>query len=81
MKRKKTIRAGRLVRTVIYPVPARQDPPNVRSQRRRASSEAQARLNVRTSRDKLELLLAANFGADNSIAFDEDCSIGFVYRF
>lgn len=62
MKRKKTTRAGRLVRTVIYTVPSRQDPPKVRASRRRASSLAQARLNVRTSRDKLELLLAANFG-------------------
>jgi len=74
MKRKKTIRAGRLVRTVIYTVPAHQDPPNVRSQRRRASSEAQSRLNVRTSRDKLELLLAANFGAGDlwvTLSYDD----------
>ena len=63
MKRKKTIRAGRLVRTVIYTAPSRRDPPRVRAGRRRASSAAQAKLNVRTSRDKLELLLACNFGA------------------
>ena len=51
------------MRTVIYTVPSRQDPPKTRAGRQRVSSEAQARLNVRTSRDKLELLLAANFGA------------------
>ena len=62
MKRKKTTRAGRLVRTVIYTVPMSSDPPKTRAGRHRISSEAQARLNVRTSRDKLELLLAANFG-------------------
>ena len=75
MKRKKTIRAGRLVRTVIYTVPGRQDPPKVRASRQRASSAAQARLNVRTSRDKLELLLAANFGQGDlwvTLTYDDD---------
>lgn len=62
MKRLKKITAGRLVRSVVYTVPRRTDPPGPRAARQRISSAAQARLNVRTSRDKLELLLACNFG-------------------
>lgn len=62
MRRVKTITAGRLVRSVVYTVPSRQDPPKTRGARQRISSAAQARLNVRTSRDKLEQLLACNFG-------------------
>ena len=75
MKRKKTTRAGRLVRTVIYTVPMSKDPPRERAARRKISSEAQARLNVRTSRDKLELLLAANFGKGDlwvTTTYDDD---------
>ena len=62
MKRLKKITAGRLVRSVVYTVPRRTDQPAPRAARQRISSAAQARLNVRTSRDKLELLLACNFG-------------------
>lgn len=75
MKRKKTMRAGRLVRTAIYTVPDRRDPPRVRAARKAVSSAAQARLNVRTSRDKLELLLAANFGKGDlwvTLTYDDD---------
>lgn len=75
MKRIKTITAGRLVRSVVYTVPSRQDPPKTRGARRRISSAAQARLNVRTSRDKLEQLLACNFGDGDlwvTLTYDDD---------
>ena len=62
MKRLKKITAGRLVRSVVYTVPRRTDQPAARAARQRISSAAQARLNIRTSRDKLEMLLACNFG-------------------
>lgn len=62
MKRIKTITAGRLVRAVCYTPPSRQDSQKVRAARQRSSSAAQARLNLKTSRDKLEMLLACNFG-------------------
>lgn len=61
MKRLKTMRAGRLVRSVVYTAPSRKDPAQSRGPRRRISSEAQARFNLRKSTDKLEMLLALNF--------------------
>ena len=61
MKRLKTMRAGRLVRSVVYTASSRHDPPQARSPRHRISSEAQARFNLRKSTDKLEMLMALNF--------------------
>lgn len=61
MKRLKTMRAGRLVRSVVYTAPCRKDPPQARGPRLRISSEAQAKFNLQKSTDKLEALLALNF--------------------
>lgn len=75
MKRLKKITAGRLVRSVVYTVPRRSDQPQVRAARQRISSAAQARLNIKTSRDKLELLLACNFGDGDiwlTLTYDDD---------
>lgn len=66
MKRKKTIRAGRLVKTIIYTAPCISDTqPHVRDQKRKASTEAQRRMNDKYRWEKLEMLLAANFGEDD----------------
>ena len=60
-KRIKTITAGRLVCAVIYTMPAAGDTPRARAQKLRASSAAREKLNARTSFQKLERTLAANF--------------------
>lgn len=62
MKRLKKKTAGRLVRSVVYTVPQRTDQPQSRSARQRISSAAQARLNLKNSRNDLEMVLACNFG-------------------
>lgn len=75
MKRLKKITAGRLVRSVVYTVSRRTDPPAARAARQRITSAAQARLNIRTSRDKLEMLLACNFGDGDlwvTLTYDDD---------
>lgn len=62
MKRKKTIRAGRLVQTIIYSAVTIADKmPHVRAQKSKCSTEAQRRMNHKHSWQKLETLLAANF--------------------
>ena len=61
MKRLKTMRAGRLVRSVVYTAPSRRAGPNVRGPRRQISTAAQARFNIRKSTRKLEMLMALNF--------------------
>ena len=57
----KQVRAGRLVCAVVYTTPTAVDTPRVRAQKQRASSAARERLNARTSFQKLERTLAANF--------------------
>lgn len=61
MKTHKTITAGPLVVEAIYPRGSAQDSPRARAGKRKLSSEAQQRLNMKHSYQKLELLLAANF--------------------
>ena len=58
---KKIITAGDLVIEVIYPRNERSDSDRVRAAKRKASSEAQKRMNRIYSWQKLELMLAANF--------------------
>lgn len=65
MKRKKTIKAGRLCREVIYTPPTRWDTPKAQRERRGHSSEARKRMNDKTARGKLRLELAANFGPND----------------
>ncbi len=66
-KTMRQIRAGRLVTAVIYSTPASGDPPKARRQKMKASTAARERLNARTSFQKLERTLAANF--DNGDLF------------
>ena len=60
-KMKKIITAGPLVKEAIYPISNGRDAPKVRQGKRKASSEAQQRMNAIYSYQKLELMLAANF--------------------
>ncbi len=62
MKKLKTMRAGRLVRSVVYTANPRQPKgPKFRSPRRQISTEAQAKFNLSKSTDKLKMLIALNF--------------------
>ena len=60
-KKMKTVRAGRQVRQVIYPVINAADPPAVRGAKRKCSTAAQAMLNRRHSFEKAQDLIAENF--------------------
>lgn len=64
-KRKKVIRAGRLVKTVVYTVPQPRDSEHVRAEKSKITSAAQRALNFRTAQGRLEMLLAANFGPND----------------
>lgn len=57
----KQVRAGRLVCAVVYTTPTAGDSPKARTQKKKASTAARERLNARTSFQKLERTLAANF--------------------
>ena len=61
-KRKKIITAGRLVWGVVYTAPRARDPEHVRQARQKHSTKARQAINMRASYQRLELLLAANFG-------------------
>ena len=60
-KRKKITVAGSVVREVVYTPPTIADTGRARGAKRRASSEAQARMNAKHSWQKLADMLAANF--------------------
>ena len=61
-KRLKIVTAGRLVMAVLYSTPTPRSTPEERAALREISSAAQMALNNRRAWQKLELLLAANFG-------------------
>ena len=56
-----TVTAGRLQRILIYTQAHAKDEPKARAAKSRISSAARMRINARTSWEKLEELLAANF--------------------
>lgn len=60
--RKKVIRAGRLVKTVVYTVPQPRDGEYARAQKSKITSVARRALNYKTAQGRLEMILAANFG-------------------
>ena len=60
-KKLKTIRAGRQVRQIIYPVPHLSDNPKIRAGKMKASTEAQRQLNRRYSYEKAQDMIAENF--------------------
>lgn len=74
-KRKKTITAGNLVLTTLASMPLPRDPDHVRAEKSRCMSAARARLNLKHSCQKLELLLGANFNAVDyyiTLSYDDD---------
>lgn len=72
-QRMKTIRAGRLVREVLYTASFPNDTPKARAEKRKFSSAARQRLNDQTSWRKLMMILAATFGArDLVVTFGYD---------
>lgn len=61
----KTIQAGPLVKQVVYPYASPADEPRIRKAKQRLSSAARQRLNYTAAWQRLELILAANFGRDD----------------
>ena len=61
-KIKKTIKAGLLVKTVLYTAPEPRDGPKARTEKSKATTAARKRINDKTAKGRLEMLLAANFG-------------------
>ena len=60
-KRKKTITAGRIVKTILYTAPEPRDGERARAEKSRMTTAAQKAMNDKTARGKLEMLMAANF--------------------
>lgn len=65
-KTMKIVTAGPYQKKILYSRGHRSDGPKQRAAKRRASSEAQKRLNLRNSREKLKLMLAAAFPTPGS---------------
>lgn len=61
-KRKKTITAGNIVKTILYTAPEPRDSERARAEKSRMTTKAQQAMNDKTARGRLEMLLAANFG-------------------
>lgn len=75
LKRRKFRTAGLLVQVVDYPQPASRAPAEIRSQQRKLSSEAQQRMNVKYSWQKLMWRIAANFRPGDlviTLTYDDD---------
>ena len=67
MKRRKTIRAGRLVWDVIFTVPRPNAPQQERKRIRAVTSEQVAQTNCNTAQRKLEMLMATNFEPEDLV--------------
>lgn len=74
-KFKKVIVAGPLVVECVYPAPNPRDSQGVRAGKKALSSEAQRRMNLKYAYQKLELLIAANYGIKDlwiTFTYDDD---------
>lgn len=60
-KRMKTIKAGRLVKRILYTAPEPRDGERARAEKSRMTAAAQKAMNDKTARGKLEMLIAENF--------------------
>lgn len=60
-KRKKTIIAGSIVKTIIYTAPEPLDGKRTRAEKSRMTTAAQKAMNDKAARGRLEMLMAANF--------------------
>lgn len=67
MKRRKTIRAGRLVYDIAYTVPRPNATPQERKRIREVTAEQIARTRCNTAQRKLEMLMATNFEPDDLV--------------
>ena len=67
LRNKKTIYAGRLISSAIYPVAAGFMPAPQRAGKLKATSAAMQRLNFKHSWEKLAALLATNFGRGDDV--------------
>lgn len=67
-KRKRTIIAGQLVRTVIYTAPEPRDGQRARAAKSRMTTAAQKAMNDKAACVKLEMLIAANFSPSDIFA-------------
>lgn len=67
-KRKKTIIAGRLVKTILYTAPEPQDGQRARAAKSRMTTAAQKAMNDKAACVKLEMLIAANFAPSDIFA-------------
>ena len=83
----KQTRAGRLVCAVVYTTPTAGEAARARAQKLRASAAAREKLNARTSFQKLERVLAANFDTGDlfvTLTYDDqhlpDCRDAAVRR-
>lgn len=65
-KRKKTIIAGRIVKTVIYTAPEPIDGSRARAEKSRMTTTARKAMNNKTARARLEMLMAANYSGRGS---------------
>lgn len=72
-KRKKTIRAGNLVKTILYTAPEPRDGERARAEKSKMTSLAQKKSNDKTAKGKAELVMAANF-------LPSDLMVTFTYR-
>lgn len=74
-KFKRIITAGPLVLEAVYPAPNPRDSVGVRAGKKALSSEAQQRMNLKYAYQKLELLMAANFGVRDlyiTLTYDDE---------
>lgn len=74
-KRIKTIDAGPLHEVVIYTPPARYDTQQQRAQKSKATTRAQAAMNLKNRRKRLEFIIAGNFGPQDrfiTLTYDDE---------
>jgi len=74
-KRRKVIRAGRLVYAAVYSTVHPSDSPEARAAKTKCSSAARQRMNMKYAWQKLELLLASNFTPRDlvvTLTYDDD---------
>lgn len=74
-KRRKAIRAGRLVKVSLYSCPFPSDGDAARAAKSKCSSRAQQEMNLRHAWQKLEMQLAANFSFGDlhvTLTYDDD---------
>lgn len=74
-KRRKVIRAGRLVYAAVYSTVHPSDSPEARAAKTKCSTAARQRMNMKYAWQKLELLLASNFTPRDlvvTLTYDDD---------